>query len=98
MWQVKSVARWTHKLALRSLLLAGTATLLAPGAVVPTAGAQISVGIGIQPVCSYGYYDYAPGYAPGPVVVDPGPGYYGYAAPGYSYQRPGQCHFSIRGC
>lgn len=42
-----------------------------------------------------GYYDYAPG----PVVVDPGPGYYDYYdAPGYPYRRQGQCHFSIRGC
>lgn len=42
-----------------------------------------------------GYYDYVPG----PVVVDPGPGYYDYYdAPGYPYRRQGQCHFSIRGC
>jgi hypothetical protein len=42
-----------------------------------------------------GYYDYAPG----PVVVDPGPGYYGYYdTPGYPYRRPGNCRFSIRGC
>jgi hypothetical protein len=60
MRKVKNVSRWTHRLAMRSLLLAGTATLLVPLALAPTASAQISVGIGIQPVCSYGYYDYAP--------------------------------------
>jgi hypothetical protein len=75
MWQVKSVARWTHKFTMRSLLLAGIATLLAPGALVPTASAQVSVSIGVQPVCSYGYYNYAPyGCAPS--------GFYG---PGYFY-------------
>jgi hypothetical protein len=77
MWQVKSVARWTHKLALRSLFLAGTATLLVPMGLAPRASTQVSVGvgIGIQPVCSYGYYNYAPyGCAPS--------GFYG---PGYFY-------------
>jgi hypothetical protein len=75
MWQVKSAARWTHKLAVRSLFLAGTATLLVPLALAPTAGAQVSVSIGVQPVCSYGYYNYAPyGCAPS--------GFYG---PGYFY-------------
>jgi hypothetical protein len=74
-WQVKSVARWTHKLAMRSLFLAGTATLLAPLGLAPSASAQVTVGIGIQPVCSYGYYNYAPyGCAPS--------GFYG---PGYFY-------------
>jgi hypothetical protein len=77
MWQVKTVARWTHKLAMRSLFLAGTATLLVPLGLAPTASAQVSVdvGVGIQPVCSYGYYNYAPyGCAPS--------GFYG---PGYFY-------------
>ena len=75
MWQFKNVAPWAHRLAMRSLLLAGTTTLLAPLALVPTAGAQVVVGIGVQPVCSYGYYNYAPyGCAPS--------GFYG---PGYFY-------------
>ena len=39
------------------------------------APAQIVVSVGIQPVCSYGYYDYAP-YACSPM------GFYG---PGYFY-------------
>ena len=77
MWQFKSVAHWAHRLAMRSLFLAGTTTLLVPLALVPMAGAQVrvGVGIGIQPVCSYGYYNYAPyGCAPS--------GFYG---PGYFY-------------
>ena len=75
MWKVNNASRWIHRLAMRSLLLAGTATLLVPLALAPTASAQISVGIGIQPVCSYGYYDYVPyGCAPS--------GFYG---PGYFY-------------
>ena len=37
-------------------LLAGA--LLSSGSAVPAA--QISVGIGVQPVCPYGYFDYAP--------------------------------------
>jgi hypothetical protein len=45
------------------------------GALAPAANAQVVVGIGIQPVCSYGYYDYAP-YACAPV------GFYG---SGYFY-------------
>src|ERR1700678_4099695 len=45
------------------------------GATTPAANAQVVVGIGIQPVCSYGYYDYAP-YACAPV------GFYG---SGYFY-------------
>jgi hypothetical protein len=77
MWQFKSVAPWAHRLAMHSLFLAGTTTLLVPLALVPMAGAQVRVGIGIgvQPVCSYGYYNYAPyGCAPS--------GFYG---PGYFY-------------
>ena len=60
MWQFKDVTRWAHKFAMRSLLLAGTTTLLVPLALVPTAGAQVSVGIGVganPPMCSYGYYN-----------------------------------------
>src|SRR5580700_8186773 len=52
-----------------------TTVLLAALAMVPTADAQIAVSVGIQPVCSYGYYDYAP-YACAPI------GFYG---PGYFY-------------
>ena len=51
-------------------LLAGLSLGLAPAA-----RAQVIVDIGAQPVCSYGYYDYAP-YACAPV------GFYG---PGYFY-------------
>lgn len=78
MWQVKSVAPWAHKLAMRSLLLAGTTTLLVPLALVPTVSAQISIAVGVgssPPVCPYGYYNYQPyGCAPS--------GYYG---SGYFY-------------
>jgi hypothetical protein len=77
MWQFKNVTRWTHKAAMRSLLLASTTTLLVPLALMPAASAQVTVGVGIgvQPVCSYGYYNYAPyGCAPS--------GFYG---PGYFY-------------
>jgi hypothetical protein len=55
--------------------LIGTAVIVAGLAFVPAVKAQISVGIGIQPVCSYGYYDYAP-YACAPM------GFYG---SGYFY-------------
>ena len=40
--------------------LLGTTALLAGLALAPAAHAQIVVGIGVPPVCSYGYYDYAP--------------------------------------
>ena len=40
--------------------LLGTTALLAGLALAPTAKAQIVVSIGIPPVCSWGYYDYAP--------------------------------------
>jgi len=56
-------------------ILLGTAALFVGMAIAPTAQAQITVGIGIQPVCSYGYYDYAP-YGCAPM------GFYG---PGYFY-------------
>jgi hypothetical protein len=55
--------------------LLGTTALLAGLALAPAANAQIMVGVGIQPDCSYGYYDYAP-YACAPM------GFYG---PGYFY-------------
>jgi len=55
--------------------LIGTTALLAGLALAPAANAQIMVGIGVQPVCSYGYYDYAP-YDCAPM------GFYG---PGYFY-------------
>ncbi len=45
------------------------------GFLAPVAQAQVSIQIGVQPVCSYGYYDYAP-YQCAPV------GYYG---SGYFY-------------
>lgn len=71
MWQVKSVV---HKFAMRSLLLAGATTLLVSLALVPTVNAEVVISIN-PPVCSYGYYDYAP-YACAPT------GFYG---PGYFY-------------
>ena len=62
--------------SLKTLL--GTAALLMGLAIVPTAQGQISIGInlgGPPPVCTYGYYDYAP-YACAP---------YGFYGPGYFY-------------
>jgi hypothetical protein len=58
---------------LKTLLTA--AALLAGLAMASAAQAQVYVGIGVQPVCSYGYYGYAP-YACAPM------GFYG---PGYFY-------------
>jgi hypothetical protein len=55
--------------------LVSTTALLAGLALAPAAHAQISINIGVQPVCSYGYYGYAP-YACAPM------GYYG---SGYFY-------------
>jgi len=55
--------------------LVTSTALLAGLALAPAAHAQISVNIGIQPVCSYGYYGYEP-YACAPM------GYYG---SGYFY-------------
>ena len=75
MWQVKSVAPWAHKFATRSLLLIGTTTLFASLALVPAANAQIVINVETPPVCSYGYYEYAP-YGCAPM------GFYG---PGYFY-------------
>lgn len=69
MWRVKDVV---HKFAMRSLLLAGATTLLV--ALAPTANAEVTISIN-PPVCSYGYYEYAP-YGCAPM------GFYG---PGYFY-------------
>ncbi|MGA9586386.1 MAG: hypothetical protein WBQ95_13720 [Terracidiphilus sp.] len=56
-------------------ILVSTAALLAGLTMAPTAQSQISINIGVQPTCSYGYYGYAPyGCAPR--------GYYG---SGYFY-------------
>jgi hypothetical protein len=76
MRQFKSAAPWARRLAMRGLLLAGMTTLLAFLVTVPTASAQIVIGVGASPpICSYGYYNYAPyGCAPS--------GFYG---PGYFY-------------
>jgi hypothetical protein len=56
-------------------ILISTTALLAGMALMPVAQAQISINIGVQPVCSYGYYGYEP-YACAPM------GYYG---SGYFY-------------
>jgi hypothetical protein len=56
-------------------ILVGTTALLAGLAMTPAAKAQVVVDIGVQPVCSYGYYGYAP-YQCAPM------GYYG---SGYFY-------------
>jgi hypothetical protein len=55
--------------------LVSTTALLGSLALAPATYAQISVNIGVQPVCSYGYYGYQP-YACAPM------GYYG---SGYFY-------------
>jgi hypothetical protein len=74
MWKMKRARLWAHRVALRSMGLAATTTVLASLAFVPTVNAQIAISI-TPPVCSYGYYGYAPyGCAPS--------GYYG---PGYFY-------------
>ncbi len=44
-----------------------TATLLVSLFFVPTGQAQISINLGVPPVCSYGYYDYPP-YSCAPVA------------------------------
>ena len=56
-------------------ILSSTTALLVALALVPVAKSQVAINIGVQPVCSYGYYDYSP-YACAPV------GFYG---PGYFY-------------
>ena len=58
-------------------VLLGITALLGSLALVPKANAQVTVDIGVPPVCSYGYYNYAP-YACAPV------GFYG---PGYFYSE-----------
>ena len=69
-----SIVRERHPMrGLKFLLLA--AALLAPVALVPRGNAQVTINIGTPPVCSYGYYGYAP-YACAP---------YGYYGPGYFY-------------
>ncbi len=69
-----SIVRERHQMrGLKVLLLA--AALFAPLALVPRANAQVTINIGTPPVCSYGYYGYAP-YTCAPS------GYYG---PGYFY-------------
>jgi hypothetical protein len=45
----------------------------------------------------YGYYDYAPGYAPGPYYDEYSGPYYA-PVQDYGWRRPGECRFSIRGC
>ena len=40
-----------------ALLALGVAGALSTGAVAP---AQVTVGIGVAPICPYGYFDYAP--------------------------------------
>lgn len=72
-----SIMRRIKALLCRATLFASVA-LLVPAALVTTANAQVSIGIGIggpPPVCPYGYYDYAP-YSCAPM------GFYG---PGYFY-------------
>jgi len=56
-------------------ILLGTTVLSAGLALAPVAQTQLVVDIGVPPVCSYGYYDYAP-YACAP---------YGFYGPGYFY-------------
>jgi len=73
MTQVADTLRGSQMRALKSLLC--TSALLAPLALVPEATTQVVISVGVQPVCSYGYYDYSP-YACAPV------GFYG---PGYFY-------------
>ncbi len=73
MRQIKRVVPWAHKFAIRMFLAVATA-IFALLTLVPTVNAQIAISI-TPPVCSYGYYGYAPyGCAPS--------GYYG---PGYFY-------------
>ena len=69
-----NIVRERHRMrGLKFLMLA--AALLVPLALVPRANAQVTINIGVPPLCSYGYYGYAP-YACAPS------GYYG---PGYFY-------------
>jgi hypothetical protein len=72
-----------------------------PGAAIGAGVAGLALGAaaaangpyyGYGPYYGSGYYDYAPG----PVVVDPGPTYYGYYAD--PWRRPGNCRHSVNGC
>jgi hypothetical protein len=71
-----------------------------PGAAIGAGVAGFALGAaaanapyyGYGPYYGDGYYDYAPG----PVVVDPGPTYYDYS--GGPWRRPGNCRDTIRGC
>ena len=56
-------------------ILLSASALLATLAIAPAARAQVVIDIGAPPVCSYGYYDYAP-YTCAP---------YGFYGPGYFY-------------
>jgi len=70
---IADTLRGSQMRILKTLLC--TSAILASLAVVPAVNAQLVVSIGVPPVCSWGYYDYAP-YACAPV------GFYG---PGYFY-------------
>src|SRR5271169_2420049 len=65
--------RGSHMRGFKTLI--STTALFAGLAIVPAAPAQIAISIGVQPICSYGYYGYAP-YGCAPM------GYYG---SGYFY-------------
>lgn len=52
--------RFNMMRGLKYVLLAASSLLLASTPVTQTAQAQVTVGIGVAPVCPYGYYDYAP--------------------------------------
>jgi hypothetical protein len=67
------------------------------------AGIGLAVGAAAATAAASPYYNsyggYGAGYSnydPDAVAVTPAPGYYDSAAP-YAF-RPGECHFSIRGC
>ena len=47
-------------LSKKTLLATALLTFGAVGTIAPAAKAQISINIGVQPVCTWGYYDYAP--------------------------------------
>jgi len=49
-------------------ILFGTTALLAGLALAPAVKSQVYVSVGVQPVCEYGYYDYAP-YACSPMDI-----------------------------
>lgn len=53
-----SLEKGSKMRGLKVLLLA--AALLAPLALIPRGNAQVSINIGVPPVCSYDYYGYAP--------------------------------------